>query len=335
MTFDTDYAVVFSGGGALGAWEVGCFKAIFEIHSEKLPKIVTGASAGALNAASLCAGLSIEQLEKLWVDLKPQEVFLKNKKLPSNFLSFLKCLLRTKSVKKLVSELSTNTDSFFNTEPLEKTLRKIFSAQPDEFIKSTLTCAISLTDLSQGNRVSYYHLPPGGKLPDKCQNGRTDWREISSIETLILALMGTTALPLLFPPFNTLFDGGVLHNQPISSAISLGAKRIYVVIPSADSPGRTRNLSEILSMLLNTWLASSLLAQIDVVKIQNKIYSKTEDKPICLVLIRPQIDIITQHGVDLLAFGKNVEQLISSGYKTTKERLSKSRFNPENQNTWY
>src|SRR3712207_5353872 len=68
------YAIVFSGGGALGAWEVGCFKTIMRHHNE-LPAIVTGASAGALNAAGICARLSPSELENLWCTLRPEEVY--------------------------------------------------------------------------------------------------------------------------------------------------------------------------------------------------------------------------------------------------------------------
>ena len=60
-----DYAVVFSGGGALGAWEVGCMRELVAHHGGKLPRVMSGASAGSLNAAAFASGLSLDQVEKI------------------------------------------------------------------------------------------------------------------------------------------------------------------------------------------------------------------------------------------------------------------------------
>jgi NTE family protein len=63
-TFDTQRALIFQGGGALGAYEAGVFKEIYnkvkrndeEISNKKqnnLFNIVAGTSIGAINAAVL------------------------------------------------------------------------------------------------------------------------------------------------------------------------------------------------------------------------------------------------------------------------------------------
>jgi len=69
------YGIVFSGGGALGAWEVGCYDAIRAHHKGTPPVIVTGASAGALNAVGVCAGMLSPQLQDLWAGITPKDVF--------------------------------------------------------------------------------------------------------------------------------------------------------------------------------------------------------------------------------------------------------------------
>ena len=75
-------AVVLSGGGANGAYEVGCLKALFGGHSPATRKqpfeadIFTGTSAGAFNAAFLVSRTSggesclqaAEELERTWLD---------------------------------------------------------------------------------------------------------------------------------------------------------------------------------------------------------------------------------------------------------------------------
>lgn len=76
-----DYIVVFSGGGALGAWEVGCYEKILEEHKGMKPTVVAGASAGALNAGAVFLGLSIHELKNQWLKLKKRDVYyLKFKK---------------------------------------------------------------------------------------------------------------------------------------------------------------------------------------------------------------------------------------------------------------
>ena len=62
MTDLGPYGVVFSGGGALGAWEVGCLHSLLRRHETKYPLVVAGASAGALNAAGLALGMTVGEL---------------------------------------------------------------------------------------------------------------------------------------------------------------------------------------------------------------------------------------------------------------------------------
>src|SRR5689334_13235647 len=69
------YGIVFSGGGALGAWEVGCYDAIKGRHGGSAPAVVTGASAGALNAVGACAGMPPPQLQRLWTNINSQDVY--------------------------------------------------------------------------------------------------------------------------------------------------------------------------------------------------------------------------------------------------------------------
>lgn len=66
-------AVILSGGGALGAYEVGVLRAIRGAGLE--PAIVAGASAGALNAVCwVAAGLRTENLESIWRRIEPATI---------------------------------------------------------------------------------------------------------------------------------------------------------------------------------------------------------------------------------------------------------------------
>ena len=71
-----------TGGGARGAYQVGVVRALYEIIQEKnkLFEIVTGNSAGSINAVYLAAhaenwDIATENLMELWKRIKPQNIY--------------------------------------------------------------------------------------------------------------------------------------------------------------------------------------------------------------------------------------------------------------------
>jgi len=67
--------VVLSGGGSAGAAQVGALKVITKILK---PDVYIGTSVGAINGAALAAGLTIEEVEDIWLKLKRSDVFAFN-----------------------------------------------------------------------------------------------------------------------------------------------------------------------------------------------------------------------------------------------------------------
>src|SRR5215469_7053297 len=61
-------AIVFQGGGALGAYEYGVIKALYQERHEFEPAAVTGVSIGAINAALLIGAKHdpLTALEEVW-----------------------------------------------------------------------------------------------------------------------------------------------------------------------------------------------------------------------------------------------------------------------------
>ncbi len=78
-------AVILSGGGASGAYEVGVLKGLFAGDSPAtnytplMPDIFTGTSIGAYNASLLVAEITnegfaaIDRLEDIWLNVLPQD----------------------------------------------------------------------------------------------------------------------------------------------------------------------------------------------------------------------------------------------------------------------
>src|SRR5436190_10017548 len=75
-----DLALVFSGGGARGAYQVGFLRLLAREFPDIIPGILTGVSAGGINAAVLAAwqdpfAKKTERLSDLWASLRTDDVF--------------------------------------------------------------------------------------------------------------------------------------------------------------------------------------------------------------------------------------------------------------------
>ena len=73
-------ALVLSGGGARAAYQVGCLRQIAREIPEYRPKIITGVSAGAINAVYLASfqgqwSNAVDSLMETWLQLETRKVY--------------------------------------------------------------------------------------------------------------------------------------------------------------------------------------------------------------------------------------------------------------------
>jgi predicted acylesterase/phospholipase RssA len=328
-----DYGIVFSGGGALAAWEVGCYRAIRMRHGDNLPAIVSGASSGALNAAGVCVGMQAATLKDVWAQMKNADVY------QARFGGWIFTKLAAKAVRigvqDAVFEFLSRQQSVFDASPLVDTLRRELRNYEQPFEQSSVRLAVSATNLTLNRKQVFYKMPPQICLPANAPRPDTDWRRIGGIDSLVDALVGSTALPILFSPWTHFFDGGIMLNQPISPALRIFKPDIlYVIIPSAESLGQTGDLIQLGSTLLTVWLRMSLDLQIERIKlINNVIRPKTGKRKIRLCVIRPSQDLGRRFGVSLLQFGKKVDELENAGFEAANLRIA--IFRDDNEVTWY
>ena len=73
LVFSEEYALVLSGGGGKGAYQVGVWKALKEYGIAQKVSVISGTSAGGLNAA-LFACESLENAEKIWLNEVPSKL---------------------------------------------------------------------------------------------------------------------------------------------------------------------------------------------------------------------------------------------------------------------
>lgn len=194
-------AFVLSGGGPLGAVQVGLLQAL--LAKGIAPDILIGVSVGALNAVAIAADPSREgakKLEDIWMRMRRDDLF------PGGRL-----VSAWHAVRK-------GTHLFSNAG-----LRRIIETEleADTFEELELPVQICAARLDTGEEA---------------------WFSTGPIMEPILA---SSAMPGVFPPVDIegvrYVDGGIANNVPISQAVELGAKKIYVLNVKAWSHDRPLN----------------------------------------------------------------------------------------------
>ncbi len=193
-------AFVLSGGGSLGAVQVGMLQALAD-HRLR-PDLLVGASAGALNAAYVAGqGFDHDSLDRLagvWSGLRRSQVF------PLAPHRQLLALLGARP-------------SLCSPEPLTRLVRDHIAY--DRLEDATIPIRIVATDVVSGTDVV---LSGGDPVP-----------------AIVASAAIPAVFPTVTVDGRALFDGGVANNTPISQAVAAGADRV-VVLPAGVACARER-----------------------------------------------------------------------------------------------
>ncbi len=226
--------LVLSGGGARGAYQAGVLKGIAEIAadagiSNPFP-IITGISAGAINAAFLaseCGNVlaAADRMALMWSELTADKVF-KTDALSAGRSGFK--LLTDATIGALYKKKLAK--SLLDTSPLRKLLEeKIDFAKIAENLAAGHLDALSITGMnySNSNSTAFVQADPSTEMWMRSRR-KSELAKISASH-----VMASAALPLFFPPIavgDAYFgDGCLRNNAPLSPAIHLGADRLLVV----------------------------------------------------------------------------------------------------------
>lgn len=227
-------ALVLSGGGARGAYQVGVLRGLVElgiVSAERSAfEIVVGSSAGAINATVLAARADrfvdgLDRLDEAWREMEPQQVFRTDLRSLGRIgygwvrdLSFGGVLRRS------------GPKSLLDTAPLRELLRRrVPFDQIDARVAdgSLYALAVSATDLHTGTGVVFLHGQPEIPLWK-----RSRW-SIERSKIGVEHVMASSAIPVFFPSVKLegrhFGDGCIRNTTPLSPAISLGADRIVAI----------------------------------------------------------------------------------------------------------
>ena len=311
MADSTQSGLVLSGGGARGAYQAGALRALYEIASEQKKldvfKVITGVSAGAINATFLAShaenwGEATERLTNLWRNLTAKKVF------DTDYSSMARNtyrLMKGLSLGGLNYKLSTNSIALLDPSPLKQLLsheinfRKIKKNIDQQKLRAV---SVTATDYSTSKGVTFVQSSDSIALWRRSR--RLALRDTLNIDHV----MASSAIPLFFPPvsINQRYygDGCVRNTAPLSPSIHLGAEKIFVIgvrapIKSAFEtiPSMRPTWGRILSVLINSIFMDSIESDMERLNFINETLHSTHTpshnsvKKIEVCFIHPSKDV--------------------------------------------
>jgi len=216
--------LVLSGGGAKGAYGAGVAKAVEALRRLRgvtRPVLYVGASAGALNAYILASG-DADQLIAFWRRLEAKEI-LGDSAASAKRRAFLRWASDWMGPRRPYSVFTNEA------------LRRLVAGEAKlERLHSDLI--VAATDYTRGEARAFYRSAPVSEF------AAADWaeaprrrrlahlRRLETDEQLVDALVGSAAIPVIFPPVRIastgpdgpesswFIDGGVGNNTPTREA---------------------------------------------------------------------------------------------------------------------
>jgi NTE family protein len=235
--------LVLTGGGARAAYQVGVLKALVQIRGEcwapatnPFP-VLTGTSAGAINAAALACGAddfdaTVRGLGDVWEGFHAEQVYR------SDSIGVIRSGARWLTMMSLGWVIArwrrARPRSLLDNEPLALLLRRLIATDRlhDMMRRGHLQAlAVSASSYGSGLHVTFY----------EAARDIVPWTRSQRIAVrgaiTVKHLMASSAIPFVFPAVALNIDGHVEYcgdgsmrqSAPISPAVHLGAQRIFVV----------------------------------------------------------------------------------------------------------
>lgn len=241
-----DYGIVFSGGGAKGAFQLGVWKWLDEHGYADHFTGISGASVGALNSLLFARG-DYENAEAVWMKMEEGDLTRPNEKLVENTQNNVRVLKRfgiepeAAFLAQLPSILINWKENagLFSRKKLEGIVRENITLESlqDKLVYVSLA-ALTLRLKKIGSR----------KLITKSEYTYLDTRSRDSEEKNIKKVLASAAYPIAYTPVGVdgriCMDGGILDNEPIYPLIKAGYRNILVIhLKRREKDGKDREES--------------------------------------------------------------------------------------------
>jgi NTE family protein len=239
---DFQTAVVLSGGGARAAYQIGALRGVAKVlgRAAALPfKIVTGTSAGAINAATMAVHADrwrcgVARLLRLWRNIEVGDVYEADlADVSVHGMRWLASVL-------VGGRGPARAASMLDNAPLRSMLEHTLDlSQIERHVRAGLlhALAINATSYTTGHAVTFFD--GAAAIEPWKRTRRRGQRERIGVDHLL----ASTAIPFIFPAAligeDYYADGSMRQIAPMSPALHLGARRILVIAVGQFSGGQT------------------------------------------------------------------------------------------------
>ncbi len=236
--------LMLGGGGARAAYQVGVLEAVADIRKEagalNQPNpfpIITGTSAGAINAAALACGAddfdgAVRHIVEIWKNIHAHQVYRSDR---FSMLRSGASLMGLLALGWLRAKWQHKTPrSLLNNAPLHHLLTRMVPLErlPQLFEQGHIQAlAVTASSYSSGEHITFFEgtqeLQPWVRSQRRSIRDRITYSH----------LLASSAIPFVFPAAQLAMDrhmeyfgdGSMRQSAPIAPAIHLGATRILVV----------------------------------------------------------------------------------------------------------
>jgi NTE family protein len=314
MTDAPGLALMLSGGGARAAYQVGVLRYLAREFPATVPDILTGVSAGGINAAFIAARQGsfpekIEELAKMWRDLHIDQVF----DVDIRDLAWRTLRWSGRLASGGASPLP-HAKSLVDTTPLRQVLERELQAGsgPIGGIQTSLddgwlrAFALTGSSYTTGQSITWVQTHEDRAIPA----WERPLRKSHCCPVRVDHVMASAALPFFFPAIEVdgawYGDGGIRLTAPLSPAIHLGAKKIIAVTTrytrtreEADSPMITGYPppAQVAGVLFNAIFLDQLDGDALQLRTVNDLITHLPEekrhglRPIDLLIVRPSEDL--------------------------------------------
>ncbi len=282
-------ALVLSGGGARGAYEVGVLSYIYgelvRLRGNAVPPvdIVCGTSVGAINACYLAAHMAdpvsgVKRLADLWTAIQFEHVLRFN-------------VRQAMKLPRVLRGGGEGDAGIFDVQPMvDLVTREVSWKMLARAVRRGLLRAVSVsaTEIATGRTTLFVDTAPDVPIPSLVNPRVVVRSEIVGPQHAL----ASAAIPLIFPPVrigSLLYcDGGLRQNTPIAPAIRMGARKILVVglskevrgmaVPEAlaDAARTPTGAAFLLGKVLNAFLLDHVQSDVELLRRINQLLSDGE-----------------------------------------------------------
>jgi NTE family protein len=327
--------LLLTGGGARAAYQVGVLEVIADLRIGAGAKdqanpfpIITGTSAGAINAAALACGAddfdgTVRRIAQMWRDVTADQVYR------ADTLALLGSGARWRLVlglgRFITTVLRIKPRSLLDNAPLAEFLNRLVPLDrlPELMRQGHLDAlAVTASSYSSGEHVTFFE--SAVPMAPWVRSQRLAVRDRITHEHLL----ASSAIPFVFPAtalpvdehIEYFGDGSMRQSAPIAAAIHLGAERILVIgagrmtEPREQLAPNTLTGYPSMAQIAGHAMASIFLDSlgVDIERLQrinhtlslvpSALKATSELRPIELLVILPseRIDVIAARHIDVL-----------------------------------